>query len=200
MAPARVAASSRSARVSTARAAHRYETARASRAVRLRRPATLGPARPPRRALRRRERFPRKISHRDSARDSRAERENGAPRSRGVEDVSRFSRKKTSSRRVRGFDGRVERHVARRLTCSLLHYRDERIRTPPPGSTPRSARATHATPRKRTERVHRAVWRRSKPPKNPRLKSRNRKPTASTRANSISTSRSTRVPLRSRVS
>lgn len=148
---------SRSARVSTALAWHTETRRRARRAVTLRRPATLGRARTPRRARRGRERFPRKISSRDSARFAVAfpRRERNATEDVSATVVFRVSRGKEKKRLHR----RVSNDDAVALPTDdppvfpffspspTRRFFLDHLRTPPPRST-RLARAANTRPEK----------------------------------------------------
>lgn len=200
----------RSARVSTAQGASirddAYETTRARRAVRLHVPRRSVARGPPR--LRSRERFGSKT------RESRFGARFAQPRNETTTTHDRCEC--TPSLKKKKFPTDASSNDAssyRRLTATLLPPRASRLppaffpdddarRTPRPGST-RRARAKSAPTRMTTKNPETVtVWRRCKPRDARRSRSLHlhRKPTASTRASAISTSRVTRGHRFSRAS
>ena len=188
------------------RRAHRYETTRARRAVRLHVPRRSVARGPPR--LRSRERFGSKT------RESRFGARFAQPRNETTTTHDRCEC--TPSLKKKKFPTDASSNDAssyRRLTATLLPPRASRLppaffpdddarRTPRPGST-RRARAKSAPTRMTTKNPEKkTVWRRCKPRDARRSRSLllHRKPTASTRASAISTSRVTRGHRFSRAS
>ena len=187
------------------RRAHRYETTRARRAVRLHVPRRSVARGPPR--LRSRERFGWKTreSRFGAGFGARAPKRNDHPRVLRVH--AKMKKTDTSLEKKKRFPTDASSNDAsryRRLTATLLPPRASRLpsasfipdddarRTPEdPGST-RRARAKSSRPIRMTTENPETVWRRFKPLDARRSRSRNRKPTASTRASAISTSRSMR--------
>ena len=199
----------RSARVSTAQGASirddAHETTRARRAVRLHVPRRSVARGPPR--LRSRERFGSKTREsRFGARFAQPRNETTTTHDRCECTPSLFKKKfptDASSNDASSY---------RRLTATVLPPRASRLppaffpddharRTPRPGRT-RRARAKSAPTRMTTKNPKETVWRRCKPRDARRSRSLHlhRKPTASTRASAISTSRVTRGHRFSRAS
>ena len=192
------------------RRAHRYETTRARRAVRFHVPRR-SVARGPPRLRSQANGSGGKLANRDSARDSRSPETKRAPTvaaSAREDEKDRHSKKRFPTDASSNDASRY-----RRLTATLLSPRASRLpspsafipdddarRTPRPGSTRRARKAKSGRPTRMTTKNPETVWRRFKPLDARRSRSRNRKPTASTRASAISTSRVTRGHRFSRAS
>jgi len=193
----------RSARVSTAQGASIRDDARSSRRPPPR-PATLGRARTAAPSQPRTVRVENsRIAIRRGIRA--APKRNDHPRVLRVH--AKMKKTDTSLEKKKRFPTDASSNDAsryRRLTATLLPPRASRLpsaffipdddarRTPEdPGST-RRARAKSSRPTRMTTENPETVWRRFKPLDARRSRSRNRKPTASTRASAISTSRSMR--------
>ncbi len=187
----------RSARVSTAQGASIRDDARSSRRPPPR-PATLGRARTAapsqprtvrvensRIAIRRGIRAaPKRNDHHEDEKDRHLARKKKkvSPTDASSNDASRYRRLTATLLPPR----------ASRLPSAFFIPDDDARRTPEdPGST-RRARAKSGRPTRMTTKNPETVWRRFKPLDARRSRSRNRKPTASTRASAISTSRSMR--------
>ena len=186
------------------RRAHRYETTRTRRRARVAPSASTSRdarSRADRRAFAAANGSGGKLANRDSARDSRSPETKRAPTvaaSAREDEKDRHSKKRFPTDASSNDASRY-----RRLTATLLSPRASRLpsafisdddarRTPRPGSTRRARKAKSGRPTRMTTKNPETVWRRFKPLDARRSRSRNRKPTASTRASAISTSRSMR--------
>jgi len=195
----------RSARVSTAQGASIRDDARSSRRPPPR-PATLGRARTAapsqprtvrvensriaiRRGIRVRPETKRPPTVATSAREDEKDRRHLARKKKKVSPTDASS---NDASRYRRLTATLLPPRASRLPSAFFIPDDDARRTPEdPGST-RRARAKSSRPTRMTTENPETVWRRFKPLDARRSRSRNRKPTASTRASAISTSRSMR--------